>query len=56
LIWYLIGILLLVVFWFLLLGPMERRQHRRRQALIQRKLEQAEAQRRDAEAEQREGG
>jgi F0F1-type ATP synthase membrane subunit b/b' len=43
--WYVIAVVVLVVIWFLLLGPMERRLHRRRQALIARKLERAEARR-----------
>ena len=39
---FLIGIILVVIFWFLFVAPMERRMHERKMELLRRKLERNE--------------
>ena len=39
---FLIGIILVVIFWFLFVAPMERRMHERKMELMKRKLKRNE--------------
>lgn len=39
---FLIGIILVVIFWFLFVAPMDRRMHERKMELMRRKLERNE--------------
>ncbi len=49
---FLIGVALVVIFWFLFVAPMERRMHERKIELMRRKLERNEERLRSLEADE----
>jgi flagellar biosynthesis/type III secretory pathway M-ring protein FliF/YscJ len=50
---FLIGIVLVLIVWFLLVAPMERRMHQRKMELMKRKLERNEERLRNLKANER---